>query len=325
MKYALAAAVLLATCQTATAEAPRLGPPIACAIGETCWIQQYVDHDPSAGVLDYACGGQTYDGHDGTDIRIRDTASRADVIASAAGTVKAVRDGVDDKLMKSSEDRAAVARRECGNGVLIDHGQGWETQYCHLRKDTIAVTAGDRVVMGQRLGEVGYSGMAAFPHVHLALRKDGRDIDPFRPAGATQQRCGIADDALWVEDARAALVYQPGAIIASGFAPGAVEKEQLESGETAGTAPGGGWPAIVAYGWAINLQAGDEVTIELDGPDGLSAINTAKLDRAKADYMLFAGKKRPPGGWPAGRYAGRLTVRNGGTMRLVEEWDSHLP
>ena len=75
---ALLAAALLLT-GAARAEAVRFDLPIACEIGTDCWVQQYVDHDPSTGVKDYACGAQTYDGHDGTDIRIRDTAAKATI------------------------------------------------------------------------------------------------------------------------------------------------------------------------------------------------------------------------------------------------------
>ena len=41
---------------------------------------------------------------------------------------------------------------------------------------------GDPVTAGQRLGGVGYSGMAAFPHVHLSVRRNGVAVDPFRPS-----------------------------------------------------------------------------------------------------------------------------------------------
>ena len=51
----------------AFADAPKLGLPITCEVGKTCWVQQYADHDASTGVQDYACGSETYDGHDGTD------------------------------------------------------------------------------------------------------------------------------------------------------------------------------------------------------------------------------------------------------------------
>ena len=52
--------------------APSLALPIACAIGDSCIVQSYVDRDPGEGALDYRCGHLTYDGHKGTDIRVID-------------------------------------------------------------------------------------------------------------------------------------------------------------------------------------------------------------------------------------------------------------
>jgi uncharacterized protein YndB with AHSA1/START domain len=76
----------------------------------------------------------------------------------------------------------------------------------------------------------------------------------------------------------------------------------------------------VAYAWIINLQAGDKITVTLDGPNSLHAENTATLDRAKAQYMLFAGKKSPAGGWLKGHYAGHVTVLRSGVEALQKIW-----
>ena len=324
MKAAAALLLCLALAASASAAPPELGLPIACDIGKTCWVQQYFDHDSTAGARDYACGSETYDGHDGTDFRIRDTASHADVIASAAGVVKAVRDGVADHLVESDADRAAVHNRECGNGVVVDHGDGWQTQYCHLRMGSVAVKPGDRVARGARLGEVGFSGLAAFPHVHLTVRRDGGSLDPFRGSAETAEACGGPANALWSADTLAGLSYRQGDIIAFGFAPGAVDVARLESGTLTDTSPASNWPAMVAYLWAINLSAGDGVTVSLDGPGGITAKNTVTLDRAKAQYLLFAGVKMPPQGWPSGIYQGRIAIGSGSAARLAQHWSFAL-
>lgn len=321
---ALVAALVLSPAAVATAqERLELGLPIACEPGVNCWVQQYFDHDASGGVRDYACGSQTYDAHDGTDIRVRDTAQTADVLAAAAGRVKAVRDGEVDRIVRSAADRSAIANRECGNGVVVSHPGGWETQYCHMLQGSVAVRAGEEVAAGQRLGQVGYSGLAAFPHVQLSVRRGKEEVDPFRTDAADQ--CGGASAPLWSGKALAALEYeQNGSILRAGFAPGAVELGNLESGAQQDEPPSAGWPALVAYFWAINLAPGDTITISVAGPGGFSARNEATLDRAKAQYMLFAGKKRPPGGWPPGTYTGRVEVRNGGKITLSREWRAAL-
>ena len=315
----------LAAASSASAADIRLGLPIACQPGRDCWVQQYVDHDPSAAVRDHACGQQSYDGHDGTDIRIRDTAATAAVLAAADGVVKAVRDGVADRLMRTEADRAAVGNRECGNGVLIDHGGGWETQYCHLRQGTVAVTPGTAIKAGERLGDVGYSGMAAFPHVHLAVRKDGQDIDPFLPEPGAA--CGPpSQPPLWTEAAAQALAYQRGAILSGGFAPAPVDLPDLEAGlaPEPGVIPGTDWTALIAYAWVINLEAGDEMIVTLTGPGLADARNRVLVDRPKAQYMLFTGHRRPAAGWPKGHYGARVEVRSGGKLRLERSWDANI-
>jgi hypothetical protein len=296
-----------------------LGLPIACEIGKTCWVQQYPDDDPSSGIRDHACGGQSYDGHDGTDIRVLDTSVKADVVAAAPGTVTAFRDGVPDRLVKDDEDRKAVADRECGNGVVISHADGWETQYCHMREGSLAVTKGQRVEVGDRLGAVGYSGLAAFPHVHLSVRKAGKKIDPFLPGDP--QACGTSGPWLWNAEAAKSLAYVPGSIIATGFAAGPVGQNELETGALlqAGT-PMASWPALVAYAWMINLEAGDEIVVQIDGPGDFRAGNRDVLTRRKAQYLLFAGKKRPI----AGAYAAKAQIFRNEKLYLERTWSTNI-
>src|SRR5947207_3263179 len=106
-RAAATAAGLLYLASLAQAEGIRLELPIRCDFGRDCWIQQYVDRDPGPGVRDYACGSETYNGHDGTDFRIRDIEAVRrgyPVVASAAGTVSGARDDMDDRLLRTDAD-----------------------------------------------------------------------------------------------------------------------------------------------------------------------------------------------------------------------------
>src|SRR4051812_25240187 len=98
-RLALVIAILGGAGEALPDEAFRIGLPVECALGSLCSVQNYVDLDPGPGRLDPGCGRLTYDGHDGTDIRVRDlVAMRAgvNVVAAAAGVVKATRDGMAD-------------------------------------------------------------------------------------------------------------------------------------------------------------------------------------------------------------------------------------
>ncbi len=163
---------------------PQLSLPLACQPHKTCFIQTYVDVDPGKGIKDYMCGSATYDQHSGVDFRLLSAAAvikaPVPVLAATDGTVKAVRDGVADMFFKKAKPQD-VAGRECGNGVIIDHGNGWETQYCHLHQGSVHVAKGQTVKRGDQLGEAGYSGMADFAQVFLSVRHDGKVVDPFLP------------------------------------------------------------------------------------------------------------------------------------------------
>jgi murein DD-endopeptidase MepM/ murein hydrolase activator NlpD len=304
----------------AAAQNIALSPPLDCTIGVECWIQQYVDHDPTARAQDYRCGAETYDGHDGTDFRIRDTSARISVVASFAGTVKAIRNNVDDRLLKSEADRLAVRKIECGNGVVIDHTDGWQTQYCHMRKGSVLVKAGTKVDTGTKLGDVGYSGAAAFAHVHLTLRHNGKVVDPFGSAAA----CADKSISLWDAAAQKTLTYHQGDIIGTGFHYATIDLANLETGLIKPENPTSSWPGLVAYAWAINLSVGDEIRVTLQGPDDLAQSNTKTLDVNKAQYLLFAGKKQPAGGWPPGTYRGAVTIKQGPDIRLHQEWQAEI-
>src|SRR6056297_3535043 len=59
--FAPAAFVILAAATTAAADAPRLALPIDCILGQTCYIEDYVDTDPGPGQRDYMCGLKSRD------------------------------------------------------------------------------------------------------------------------------------------------------------------------------------------------------------------------------------------------------------------------
>lgn len=65
-----------------------------------------------------------------------------------------------------------------GNLIIIDHGNGIQSGYAHLRE--INVSVGDYVRQGQLIGQVGSTGRSEGPHLHFMIIVNGNVVDPIR-------------------------------------------------------------------------------------------------------------------------------------------------
>ena len=74
----------------------------------------------------------------------------------------------------------AGTRMIAGNHVIIHHDDGTAAFYAHLRKGSLRVEVGQRVVAGDPLGEVGNTGNSSEPHLHAHLMDR---VDPGAAAG----------------------------------------------------------------------------------------------------------------------------------------------
>jgi len=310
----------------ARAEDFRLSLPLTCGPEVGCVVQNYVDTDPGPQARDYRCSGQTYQGHNGVDIRLPDMAAQrkgVGVLAAAAGTVLRLRDAAPDISIRA-EGAPSVAGQECGNGLVIDHGQGWETQYCHMARGSLVVKAGQKVARGARLGRVGLSGMTEFPHLHLTVRHQGRMVDPFGPDLAAGQCNPIAGVGLWDGAAMRTLAYQAGAVLNAGFSGSVVTMEGIEAGGLPPPAPDSAF--LIAWVRAIHLQAGDVQTLTVTGPDGkaLARASLPPLDRDKAQTLTYAGIRRPVTGWIRGGHTARYEVVRSGRVVLARDFRGGL-
>ncbi len=293
---------LLLALAPAQAGAFELAFPVQCTLNDTCFIQQYPDHDPGPAATDFTCGPLSYDGHDGTDIAVPTLAAMAAgvaVLAAAPGTVAGVRDG-----MRDGPPGADVKNRECGNGVLIDHADGWQTQYCHMRQGSIGVRQGDSVAAGSPLGLIGQSGLAEFPHLHLSVRSNGVDVDPFAP-GATS--CGPTTGGLWAD----APPYAAGGIIDIGLASEVPDFDAIKAGLPPADLTTQS-PALVVWAHVFGSRAGDSLLLDITGPDGAVITERVALDRTQARLFRAVGRHLRGAGWPAGTYTGTARMLRDG-------------
>jgi len=129
--------------------------PLPGAAGSSGWVLPVPPHTRVTAVFGQAGRHWASGRHTGVDFA---APIGTPVVASAGGTVST----------------AGTAGRY-GNLVVIDHG-GTSTYYAHL--SSIAVTTGEVVVAGSRIGAVGATGNVTGPHLHFELRIGGVPHDP---------------------------------------------------------------------------------------------------------------------------------------------------
>ena len=281
--------------------------PVDCALGDTCHIQQYSDHDPGPAAVDFTCGPLSYDGHDGTDIALptrADMAAGVAVLAAAPGVVRGVRDGIADFA-------PVVAGKECGNGVLVEHADGWATQYCHLRQGSVLVKPGQSVDAGAQLGLIGQSGLAEFPHLHLSVRHDDTEVDPFAPDTAA---CALTrGPTLWTTD----VPYEPGGFLGAGFSDAVPDFDAIRAGLPTTPLPATA-PGLVLWAYAFGTRAGDRLAFQVIGPDGAFLTEEVVLEKTQAQMFRAVGKRLTAAAWAAGTYQGTVTLlRDGGQVDQI--------
>jgi murein DD-endopeptidase MepM/ murein hydrolase activator NlpD len=114
---------------------------------------------PASGLVTRGFGWDGPEFHKGIDIG---TLRSLDVDAAAPGVVESI--------------GYAPGFDGYGNIVLVNLGSGFAALYAHL--SAVAVTPGDAVYTGQRLGQAGCTGWCTGTHLHFELREDGTAVDP---------------------------------------------------------------------------------------------------------------------------------------------------
>jgi len=281
--------------------------PLDCTLGKTCWTARYSDRLQGKGFADFQCGSRTQHNHLGTDFAIKNLGEMEKgvaVLAAAHGTVKTVRTNEPDisaHLLKPK----VLKGKECGNGLVLEHENGWTTQYCHLKKGSIISKPGDVITAGQKLGEVGLSGFTEYPHMHFNVRKDGKRIDPFdgKPLSA---QCNSNDGtyaSLW----NTHLEYEDMALVYTSLTSNAPNKDTRWSAQPEALSPNA--PAILLTGRVFGAQKGDRWLLRILRPGGDVFFEHAlTLDRDRQFQLQYAGKKKPKRGGSPGVWEGEITI-----------------
>ena len=94
-------------------------------------------------------------------------------------------DGIDISAPRGTEVRAIESGRVIhsdaslkgyGNMVIVKHSGRYSSVYAHNRRNLVRV--GDFVERGDVIAEVGRTGRASSPHLHLEIRRDGKARNP---------------------------------------------------------------------------------------------------------------------------------------------------
>ena len=82
--------------------------------------------------------------------------------------------------VNSTNTGCSVGDHSCGgsygNYIKIDHGDGIESLYAHLK--SLLVSNGETVNQGQIIGYSGNTGRSTGPHLHFEIRVNGTRVDP---------------------------------------------------------------------------------------------------------------------------------------------------
>jgi len=122
------------------------------------------------------------------------------------------------------------------------------------------------------------------------------------------------------------LDYRRGEVIDIGFSERPVSLPDLEGGGVENTRPSAASEAIVFYARFINLEEGDRLRLVLYAPNGELARNTIEpLERHKAQYVAFVGRRSRAERWPGGRYRGRVQLLRLDAAVLDQEVELLIP
>ena len=327
-------------------------PPVRCKIGRSCFITEYVDVTSNGLAHDYRCGPLSKNGAEETIFTATHqthTKNNLDATASAGGRVQAVRAHISDTkntvtIQKEKEgdakSRRSKRRRDLltqaeniktdpGNYIILEHNDGWRTEYRYLQQNSITLRPGDTVKAGQIIGKFGqtggfHTGGAYFPRLGFKVTLDGKTVAPF--IGLTQNpickadaqplRKVKTDQALWHTSYHSDLTYIPVGILgmdiidtAQGFPSNSVIRVHSSQFKES---------TLIFWTSAFGVQVGDRILLELFHPHGALIGETRSVYlRRRGIIVNFLSVAPQQQKWQSGSYRGLFKMfRVNGNNRM---------
>lgn len=311
--------------KTRSQTTPQFSFPVQCTLEKDCWVVNHVDVDTSETAADFTCAEKTYNNHKGTDFAVRSLAEMndgVDVLAALDGEVLRMRDSQSDTPKTDQEFEAIkAAKKECGNGILIDHGSagfsGLRSMYCHLKQGSITVKPKDKVTAGQKIAEVGHSGLAEFPHLHFGVLWEGGIIDPYTGLSSADG-CGKVKQSLWENPE--SMTYIPASMYDLGFRVGVPDFEAIKKGEKNPQSLGQDSAALVFWIALYGVQKDDQIRIEIKDPDGKIFITRDIVqEKTRARQYYYTGRKLESRQLKPGTYTGTATLKRAGKTDITRQ------
>jgi len=293
---------------------PKFAFPVDCTLDKDCWTVNYVDVDshPKSD-RDFTCSGKTYEGHKGTDFAVRSRIEMnqgVDVLAARDGKVLRMRDGEDD-TQKTEEEYQSIRdqNKDCGNGVILDHGNGLQTYYCHLKQNSISVKIGDEIKQGDPIAQIGQSGFSEFPHLHFTIIWEGGQVDPFT-GYLKDDGCGKFKNNMWQDN----LEYEPYTIFDGGFSNAVPDFQEIAKGQIHPKTLSANGKAFVYWAGFYHAAIGDKITLKIIDPKGdvlNERVHVLEKSRKRPSYY-YTGRKLKGRTMPKGTYTGQITYEKKG-------------
>jgi hypothetical protein len=208
----------------------------------------------------------------------------------------------------------AIRGKECGNAITISHKRGFTTQYCHLRKNSIAVKKGEAVSKGQQIAEVGMSGLTSFPYLEFTVKSEENLVDPFTGADPVSSSpyvpCGSLDIyPLWDRDTEKKLKYLSSALLGAGFSQKPPHPNGVRAGKFNNKTLPDDTKFLIFWVDIFGIQKGDTLRILITDEEGtLLKEDLRHFKNSKTHHYQFLGTPHSNGFWPAGVYTATITL-----------------